>query len=57
MWTIAATPKGGWDAALTGHWWARLIILFAGALVVAPAWLAGRLVEERRVHFDRLPER
>jgi diguanylate cyclase (GGDEF)-like protein len=51
LWTIAATPKGGWDAALTGRWWARLIILFAGALVVAPAWLAGRLVEERRDHW------
>jgi diguanylate cyclase (GGDEF)-like protein len=51
LWTIAATPKGGWDAALTGRWWARLIILFAGALVVAPAWLAGRLVEERRDHY------
>jgi diguanylate cyclase (GGDEF)-like protein len=57
LWTIAATPKGGGDAALTGRWWARLIILFAGALVVAPAWLAGRLVEERRVHFNRLAER
>jgi diguanylate cyclase (GGDEF)-like protein len=57
QWTIAATPKGGWDAASTGRWWARLIILFAGALVVAPAWLAGRLVEERRVHFNRLAER
>ena len=57
LWTIAATPKGGWDAAVTGRWWARLIILFAGALIVAPAWLAGRLVEERRVHFTRLAER
>ena len=42
---------------MTGRWWARLIILFAGALVVAPAWLAGRLVEERRAHFNRLAER
>ncbi len=57
IWTIAATPKGGWDAALAGRWWARLIILFAGALVVAPAWLAGSLVEERRAHFNRLAER
>ena len=56
-WTIAAMPKGGWDAALTGRWWARLIILLAGALVVAPAWLAGRLLEERRAHFNRLAER
>ena len=36
---------------------ARLIILLAGVLVVAPAWLAGRLIEERRAHFDRLAER
>ena len=57
VWTIAATPKGGWDAALAGRWWARLVILFAGAVVVAPAWLAGRLVEERRAHFDRLADR
>jgi diguanylate cyclase (GGDEF)-like protein len=56
-WTIAATPKGGWDAALSGQWWTRLIIVLAGALVVAPAWLAGRLIEERRVHFNRLAER
>ncbi len=26
-------------------------------MVVAPAWLAGRLVEERRAHFNRLAER
>jgi diguanylate cyclase (GGDEF)-like protein len=57
LWTIAATPKGGWDAVLTDRWWARLIIFFAGALVVAPAWLAGRLVEERRAHFNHLAER
>jgi diguanylate cyclase (GGDEF)-like protein len=56
-WTIAATPKGGWDAVSTGRWWARLIILLAGALVVAPAWLAGRLVQERRFHFNRLADR
>ncbi len=57
MWRIAATPKGGWDAALAGRWWTRLIILFAGALIVAPAWLASRLIEERRAHFNRLAER
>ena len=57
VWTIAAVPKGGWDAALTGRWWTRLVILLAGAFIVAPAWLAGRLVEERRSHFNRLAER
>jgi diguanylate cyclase (GGDEF)-like protein len=57
LWTIAATPKGGWEAVSADRWWARLIILLAGALVVAPAWLAGRLIEERRTHFNRLAER
>jgi diguanylate cyclase (GGDEF)-like protein len=57
VWTIAATPKGGWGAALNGRWWARLIILLAGALIVAPAWLAGRLIEERRDHYADLRRR
>jgi len=57
VWTIAAIPKGGWDATLSGQWWTRLVIALAGILVVAPAWLAGRLVEERRAHFDRLADR
>jgi len=57
QWTIAATPKGGWEAALAGHWRIRLIIILAAAMVVAPTWLAGRLVEERRAHFNRLAER
>lgn len=57
QWTIAAIPKGGWDAALGSRWQARLIILLAGVLIVAPAWLAGRLIGERRAHFNRLAER
>jgi diguanylate cyclase (GGDEF)-like protein len=51
VWTLAAVPQGGWAAALSGQWWTRLIIVLAGALIVAPAWLAGRLIEERRDHY------
>jgi diguanylate cyclase (GGDEF)-like protein len=56
-WRIAATPKGGWDAAPSNRWLVRLGILTAGLLIVVPAWLAGRLVEERRRHFSNLHDR
>ena len=58
VWTIAAIPKGGWHVMLQpangGRGWSSRS---AGILVVAPACLAGRLVEERRAHFDRLADR
>jgi diguanylate cyclase (GGDEF)-like protein len=56
-WTLVAIPKGGWAAALASRWWVRLAILLGGAMIVAPAWLAGRLVKERRVSSDQLSER
>jgi diguanylate cyclase (GGDEF)-like protein len=56
-WRIAATPKGGWDAAPSNRWILRLGILVAGLMIVVPAWLIGQLVEERREHFLRLRER
>ena len=56
-WRIAATPKGGWDAAPSNRWMLRLGILAAGLMIVIPAWLVGRLVEERRDHFSSLRDR
>ncbi len=56
-WRIAATPKGGWDAAPSNRWYLRLGILAAGLMIVIPAWLAGRLIEERRDHFLSLRDR
>jgi diguanylate cyclase (GGDEF)-like protein len=56
-WRIAATPKGGWERAPSNRWILRLGILAAGLMIVVPAWLAGRLVEERREHFVSLRDR
>ncbi|MGD0564900.1 MAG: EAL domain-containing protein [Roseiarcus sp.] len=56
-WRIAATPKGGWEAAPSNRWILRLGILAAGLLIVIPAWLVGRLVEERRDHSSSLRDR
>ncbi len=56
-WRIAATPKGGWDAAPSNRWLLRLGILAAGLMIVVPAWFAGRLVEERRDHLSSLRDR
>jgi diguanylate cyclase (GGDEF)-like protein len=56
-WRLAAVPKGGWSAALAGRWPMRLMILLGGLMIVAPGWLAGRLVDERRTNFTRLSAR
>ncbi len=56
-WRIDATPKGGWDAEPLNRWMLRLGILAAGLLIVIPAWLVGRLVEERRDHSSSLRDR
>ncbi|MBV8652544.1 MAG: EAL domain-containing protein [Alphaproteobacteria bacterium] len=54
---IAAIPKGGWDAVRPSRWLLRLAILVAGLVIVAPTWLIGQLVEERRVHLLRMRDR
>lgn len=46
-WTIAATPKGGWDQSPPNTWLMRLIVLAGGILVLVPAIATGRLIEER----------
>ena len=56
-WRIAATPKGGWEAATPRRWPMRLALLAAGIVLVIPTWLIGRLMEERRGHFFSLRER
>jgi diguanylate cyclase (GGDEF)-like protein len=57
FWRIAATPKGGWSASQPENWALRFIIAAAGLLVVVPAWLIGRLVEDRRDQYLRLRAR
>src|SRR5258708_17642945 len=55
-WRIAATPKGGWGPS-PNAWFLRLIIIAGGLIVVVPAWLIGRLVEDRRDRAARLRDR
>ena len=56
-WQIAATPKGGWPAAPTNIWALRLLVLLAGALIMVPALIMGRLIEERLSHIRELKRR
>jgi diguanylate cyclase (GGDEF)-like protein len=53
-WQIAAVPKGGWDVTPANAWLFRTIMIIAGALVVVPIVIAGRLVEERQKHYRQL---
>ncbi|MER9948527.1 EAL domain-containing protein [Mesorhizobium sp. M0047] len=47
-WRISAIPKGGWPAAPKNEWTLRSLMLLAGALVVLPILIAGRLFGERQ---------
>lgn len=53
-WQLAAVPKGGWEAAQGNTWLFRLAMVIAGALVVIPIFVAGRLFEERQKHYRQL---
>ncbi|HEV2896619.1 MAG TPA: EAL domain-containing protein [Pseudaminobacter sp.] len=50
-WQIAAVPKGGWNAIPPNAWVLRGLIFVAGALVIVPILIAGRLIEERQKHY------
>lgn len=56
-WHIEAVPKGGWDVTPGNAWWLRPIMVIAGALVVIPILVAGRLVDERRKYFREMHRR
>jgi diguanylate cyclase (GGDEF)-like protein len=56
-WRISATPEGGWDAHPPGAWMLRLVMLFAGLVIIVPTWLIGRLLQERREHSAKLRDR
>ena len=53
---IAAVPKGGW-AASEGSGWLRVAMVLAGALILLPIVITGRLVGERQEHFRELKAR
>ncbi|TYR30217.1 EAL domain-containing protein [Mesorhizobium microcysteis] len=56
-WQIAAIPKGGWSATPTNVWWLRLLMFVAGALIMVPAIITGRLIEERQKNIGELKRR
>jgi diguanylate cyclase (GGDEF)-like protein len=56
-WRIAAAPKGGWKAGPQNLWAMRAIVAVAGALIVVPILVAGRLLRERRRHYRELRRR
>ncbi len=56
-WRIAATPKGGWAHTPTNLWTLRFLLLFAGALIMVPAMVTGRLIEERQRNIRTLRRR
>ncbi|MFA6157588.1 EAL domain-containing protein [Mesorhizobium sp.] len=53
-WRISAIPKGGWPAAPKNEWTLRALMLLAGALVVLPIMVAGRLFGERQKNYAEL---
>ena len=53
-WQIAAIPKGGWDATPPNTWMLRLFIVLAGALIMVPTVITGRLIEERLSNIGKL---
>lgn len=56
-WRIAAIPKGGWSGTPDNVWALRLLILLAGALIMVPVLVMGRLIEERLSHIRELKRR
>ncbi|TPI99771.1 EAL domain-containing protein [Mesorhizobium sp. B2-8-1] len=53
-WQIAATPKNGWPSTPSNAWLLRTIMAAAGALVVIPFLVAGRLLGERQRNYAEL---
>ena len=56
-WHIAAAPKDGWDQTPFNAWMLRLAILIAGALILIPTVLTGRLIDERLKNVGELGRR
>ncbi|MEO8684415.1 MAG: EAL domain-containing protein [Devosia sp.] len=55
-WEIAARPKAGWDDT-PNAWMLRVGMVIAGALILWPIVITGRMVGERQQHFRELKER
>lgn len=56
-WEILALPRGGWEAHGPNPWPLRLLVFVAGALILVPTFVTGRLIEERQRHIGELRRR
>jgi diguanylate cyclase (GGDEF)-like protein/PAS domain S-box-containing protein len=56
-WRIAAIPRGGWSGRPDNLWEFRMLIVFAGLLIVLPITIAGFLYDQRRTHIGELARR
>ncbi|MFW8636676.1 ATP-binding protein [Cribrihabitans pelagius] len=56
-WQLAARPRGGWSEPPPNLWHLRLALLAAGALIVFPTFLAGRLSAARQSAIGTLRRR
>lgn len=56
-WEIMATPSGGWGGTPPNTLRLYLWILLAGAVVMIPTLLSGRLIDERQHNIQKLKER
>jgi len=56
-WEISAIPKGGWGNAGSDTLLLRLAMVIAGALILLPIVITGRLLGERQSHFRELTSR
>lgn len=53
-WQIAAVPKRGWGADPVSTWSLRGLILAAGALILFPIVVTGRMIRERHDHIREM---
>ncbi|MBN9333885.1 MAG: EAL domain-containing protein [Devosia sp.] len=56
-WQIAAIPKTGWHSNASVQWLVRLLIVFAGCLIMLPFIIAGRMMGQRHAYIAQLSAR
>ena len=56
-WQIMAVPKTGWQQAAASQWLIRAAIVLAGALILLPFWIAGRMIGQRHDYIGQLRAR
>ena len=57
QWQIAAIPRGGWNGDPPNTWMLRILMGIAGALLLVPTILTGRLIAERHRYIGALRSR